>query len=79
MMLAILPAVFMFLMVARGFTAHPVLMAVMNGLGIAAVGYLALRFTCTSEDLGHTLYTHLLPFIVVGSVFGLLARRLYRW
>ena len=79
MMIAALPAIFMFLMVARGFTTRPVWMAVMNGLGIATIGYLALRFTCASEDLGHTLYTHLLPFIILGIVFGFLARRVYKW
>lgn len=73
------PGLFMFVMAAQGFTTRPVWMSVMNGLAVASVGYLALRFTCASEDLGHALYTHLLPFIVVGTVFGFLARRLYKW
>lgn len=73
------PAILMFLMVARGCTTRPIMMASMNALAITAIGYIALRLTCVSDDIGHIIFTHLLPFIVVGGGVGMLARTLYRW
>ena len=79
MMVAALPAIFMFIMSVQGYTTRPILMMVMNGLAVTAISYIVLRFTCPSDELGHTLYAHLLPFAIIGSVLGLLARRLYKW
>lgn len=73
------PAVLMFIAVMQGCTTRPILMAAMNGLSIAALGYIALRLTCASESIGHILYTHLLPYIALGAVAGFLARKLYKW
>lgn len=74
-----LPALAMFGMVLRGCTTRPMMMAVMNALAILSIAYIALRLTCVSDDLGHIIFTHLLPFIVIGAVLGVLARKLYRW
>ena len=73
------PAVLMFLTVTKGCTTRPIMMAVMNGLAMTAIGYIALRLTCMSDDLGHIIFTHLMPFFIIGGVIGLLARRIYKW
>lgn len=73
------PAALMFFAVLGGCTIHPVLMAVMNGTIIASAAYMALRLTCGSEDVGHILFTHLFPFIIIGGGAGFLARRFYKW
>ncbi len=77
--IAAVPAALMFFACLHGYTTHPVLMAIMNGLALGAIGYVSLRLTCASEEVGHVLYTHVLPFIVIGSLAGFLARRFYKW
>lgn len=79
LIVAAMPAILMFIMALQGCTTHPIWMLVMNGLAVASVSYIALRLTCSSEDLGHILYTHLLPFTIVGAGLGLLVHRIYRW
>ena len=79
LLIAIAPGIFMFLMVMKGCTTRPYTMALMNGLALASVAYLTLRLTCPGDNIGHVLYTHIFPFILVGIIFGFLARRLYRW
>ncbi|MDB2682650.1 NrsF family protein [Alphaproteobacteria bacterium] len=78
-LIVMFPAVFMFFTVFKGCTTRPVLMSFMNAFGIASVGYLALRLTCASENIGHVFYAHLMPLIIVGTFVGFLARRLYKW
>jgi len=79
LMIAAIPTILMFIMSMQGCTTRPIWMVVMNGLAVASISYIALRLTCSSEDLGHVLYTHLLPFMIVGCVLGFVARRFYKW
>ncbi|MBN8521858.1 MAG: DUF1109 family protein [Alphaproteobacteria bacterium] len=62
-----------------GTTTHPYLMALMNSLAVGSAGWVGLRLTCPMEDVGHGFIYHFLPFVMIGSLFVLLARRLFRW
>lgn len=79
LLMAGLPAVLIMFMSNRGATTHPYLMAAMNVLGGAAVACIGLRISCASDSLDHLLAYHILPFMVVGSIVGLFARRIYKW
>ena len=78
-MITALPGILMFGSCLRGCTAHPIKMIIMNGLALGSITYVALRLTCASEDISHVLYTHIVPFAIVGSIAGLLVRRFYKW
>ncbi len=70
--------VFIFLM-RCGATTHPLMMGVMNVLSVAGVGYLALRLTCAMDTVGHVTIEHLFPYLIIGSVIGILGRKIFKW
>ncbi|MGH1397819.1 MAG: NrsF family protein [Alphaproteobacteria bacterium] len=77
--MAIVPVAFLIFMMRHGTTCRPILTAVMNTIAIAALGYVALRFTCPMNTVAHATISHLLPYIALGGVFAMIARKLYKW
>ena len=77
--MAIVPVAILIFMLKQGTTTRPYLMMSMNVLAIAALGFVALRFTCPIDTVARATLSHLLPYIALGAVLGLLARRLYKW
>ncbi len=75
----LIPAIFLILLTVKGKTTRPVWLAFMNAASIGGVGYIGLRITCASNDVGHVLSYHVLPYIVFGVIISLIARRIYRW
>jgi len=77
--LGFIPTVLAVGMARGGATTRPYMMALMNVLVVAGIGYLGLRFTCPVDTFGHAFVHHLMPFVALGALFGFLARYLYRW
>ncbi len=73
------PALSIFFLSTKGKTTHPNLIALMSILSVGALGYLGLRITCSSDDVGHLCSYHILPYFLFGIGVSLLARRIYRW
>jgi hypothetical protein len=73
------PLMLMVWMMRQGAPVYPVLAALTNMIFAGSIGYLGLRLTCGSDEMGHMCTYHILPFIFFGLILGLLARRLYRW
>jgi len=78
-LMVFIPTAALIFMMRRGATTRPVLQAAMNTLAVAALAYIGLRVTCTIETIGHGVFLHMLPFLVLGPVYGLAARRIYKW
>lgn len=66
-------------MTRRGATTCPVRSSLMNTLAVGGAGYIALRLICETEGAAHDLAYHVVPFMVLGGVTGLFARRIYHW
>lgn len=79
MFLALLPMMALIFFMRAGATTKPVIMAVMNLLAGASIAYIGLRFTCSMDTVGHALVFHLVPYMFIGALIGLVARRLYKW
>ncbi len=77
--MAIIPVAILLFMMKQGTTTHPFLMAIMNVVSITALGYVALRFTCSSDTIAHATISHLIPYILMGAGMGAIARRFYKW
>ena len=77
--MAALPAALMVYICTRGATTRPVMSAAMTIICVTAFAYVGLRFTCMMDSVGHATIYHLLPFVTLGTVFGLLARRIFSW
>ncbi len=77
--MAIIPVAILIFMMKQGTTTRPILMSFMNVLSITALGYVALRFTCSSDTIAHATISHLVPYTVFGAVLGIMARKLYKW
>ncbi len=75
----LIPAIVIIALTLRGKTTHPVLLAFMNALSVGGVGYIGLRLTCHSDEIGHLCIYHLFPYIIFAFIASILARRIYRW
>lgn len=74
-----IPALAIFVISSKGKTTHPNLLALMASLAVGGMGYFGLRLVCLSEDIGHILIIHTLPYVLFGFLASVLARRIYRW
>ena len=74
-----IPILAMVLFSRKGHTTHPLKMAYLNYISVAALCWAALRFTCGNDLIGHVLLYHFLPFTIIGVTLGVLARKIYRW
>ncbi len=79
MLIGALPAALIMFFTMRGATIYPRTQAIFNITAIAAIGYLGLRITCSMDTVGHAGIYHLAPFIVIGLLIGILAKRIFRW
>lgn len=79
LLIAFVPIIMLILLVKRGATTHPNLSSFMSILSVGALGWMTLRLTCGSDNLGHMFLHHFGPYLLLGIILGLLARRLYRW
>jgi hypothetical protein len=73
------PLVLIVLMSRKGATCSPYWMAAMNALAVTMAGWIGLRMTCPMNDMGQGFIYHFIPYMAIGVVVGLLARRLFRW
>lgn len=74
-----LPVLALIFLTRKGATTRPYLMGFMNTLAVGALGLTMLRFTCGGDAALHIAFYHFLPFIVLGILLGMLARRIYHW
>lgn len=79
MIMGTVPVFMMIWMMKQGTPTRPFLAASVNAIAAGSIGYIGLRLTCASDELGHVCTYHIFPFVFVGLVLGLVARRLYRW
>lgn len=75
----VLPLVLLTFISRSGATTHPYWMAFMNALAVGSAGWVGLRLSCPMDDIGHGFVYHFIPFVLLGSLFMPLARRLFRW
>ncbi len=79
MFMAAVPMTMLIFMIKKGATTRPRLTCFMNILSAAALAYIGLRLTCMMDTVGHATVSHLVPYVVIGTVLGLGAKKLYKW
>ena len=63
----------------QGATTQPVWASFITVLSFSGLGWAGLRFTCGANTFLQSFVIHFIPFILLGVVFGLFARRIFRW
>lgn len=63
----------------KGATTQPGWTSFMTVLSFSGLGWAGLRFTCGASTFLQSFVIHFIPFIVMGVIFGLFARRIFRW
>jgi len=63
----------------QGATTQPGWTSFMTVLSFSGLGWAGLRFTCGANTFLQSFVIHFIPFIAMGIVFGLFARRIFRW
>ncbi len=77
--MTIIPLAMLLFLTRKGTTTRPILMAVMNMMSIAAVAYIGLRFTCAMDTVAHATLQHLLPYVLIGLILAMAARKIFKW
>ncbi len=77
--LAVLPTIVLVMTQRSGSTTHPYLSALMGVFAITGFAWIGLRITCGYDLAGHNAIVQLSPFMLLGMVMGIGAKRLYRW
>ena len=79
LLLATLPTIALVMNQRSGSSTHPYLSALMGTFAITGFAWIGLRLTCGYDLAGHNAIAQLSPFMLLGVVMGLFAKRLYRW
>lgn len=79
MLMGFVPAIAMVFITRRGATTRPYLMALMNVLAVTGLAYIGMRFSCGADSVGHVFIYHVFPFVVGGTLLGMLGRKIYKW
>ena len=75
-----IPFLALILMTVRGNTTQPYWAMAMNVMAVSALGWIGLRITCSMYDsVTYGFINYLLPFAILGAVFSLFARKLFKW
>lgn len=74
-----IPVIVMIVLMRKGATTHPILMAVNNVIATGLLGWIGLRMTCGAEGIGHLFAYHFMPFMVLGIIMMIFAKWLYKW
>lgn len=79
LIMGLIPVALMVYLMKCGASTRPVLMTLVSMIASGSIGYIGLRLICHSDAIGHVCLYHVVPFVVIGLILGLLARRLFRW
>lgn len=79
LMLAFMPIVVMVFLVRKGCTTMPRWACFMSILAVGGLGWAALRISCGMDLIGHVFVYHFTPFLILGSLLGLFAHKIYKW
>lgn len=77
--MTLLPVAALVLTSRKGATTQPGWTSFMTVLSFSGLGWAGLRFTCGANTFLQSFVIHFIPFIVLGIIFGLFARRIFRW
>ena len=77
--MTVLPVFALTFLARGGATTQPRWSSFMAILSFSGLGWAGLRFTCGANTFLQSLVIHFIPFILLGIVFGLFARRIFKW
>lgn len=77
--MTVLPVAALVFSSRKGAVTQPLWVSCMTVLSFSGLGWAGLRFTCGAGTFLQSFAIHFVPFIVIGIVIGLFARRIFRW
>ncbi len=78
-LMAGVPSAVVLLLIRKGATVRPRLLAFNAVLAIASFSWIGMRFICPFETVGKAYFVNFLPFLMSGIVLAFVAKRLFRW
>lgn len=79
LLMEVIPLVALVFITIKSCTTQPYWSMVMNVLAVSTLGWIGLRLTCPVDEMGHSLFNHLLPFAILAAALGMFARKLFKW
>lgn len=79
LIMTIVPVFLLTISSRRGSTTQPIWSSAMTILSFSGLAWAGLRLTCSANTFAQSFVIHFLPFIIIGILFGLFAKRIFRW
>jgi len=73
------PAIAVILLVRKGATVVPCILASFAVLAVSEFGWIGMRLVCPNDNVGEAYFLNFMPYVVIGIVAGFLAKKLFRW
>ena len=77
--MTVLPVTALVFMSRQGAVTQPGWTSFITVLSFSGLGWAGLRFTCGAGTFIQSFVIHFIPFVVMGVLLGLFARRVFRW
>ena len=77
--MTVIPVAALVFMSRRGAVTQPGWTSFITVLSFSGLGWAGLRFTCGAGTFLQSFLIHFVPFIMLGVIFGLLSRKIYKW
>lgn len=74
-----LPAIAVIILVRKGATVMPCALACFAVLAVSEFGWVGMRLVCPKDNVGEAYFLNFLPYVVLGIVAGMLAKRIFKW
>lgn len=74
-----LPAFAVIILVKRGATVYPCLLAIFAVIAVSEFGWVGMRLVCPRDNVGEAYILNFLPFVIIGILAGFAAKRLFKW
>ena len=78
-MFSFVPLAYVIYRARKGATTYPVQLSFLQSLGVGAIGWIGQRLTCDMDAPQYVYLIQWAPVLLVGTLLGVFARRLYRW
>lgn len=74
-----LPAIAVIILVRKGATVMPCALASYAVLAVSQFGWIGMRLVCPHDNVGEAYFLNFLPYVIIGIIAGMGAKKLFRW
>lgn len=80
LLIEVIPFIALIFLTMKGRSTQPYSLMMMNVFAVTAIGWIALRLTCSMYDsMAYGFIHYFLPFAILGGLVSFFSRRIFHW